>query len=75
MRRWVIGAGLLFLALGLVPLTPIADFLPVGIFATNVPGYYRIVPVSGTNLPFVVLFATGLLLVVSGKLWGTKRKQ
>jgi hypothetical protein len=68
MLNWIFRAGYILIAVGLLLLTPIGDYLPIDIFFGSPPGYYKVVAATDSNRATVILFGLGLALVLLGLL-------
>lgn len=66
MQNWLFRAGFILMAVGLLLLTPIGDYLPIDIFFGSPPGYYKVVAATDSNRATAILFGLGLALVVLG---------
>jgi hypothetical protein len=78
MGKWIIVIGAIFLFVGLLGFSPVADFLPVSIIlpSSDPHTYYRVVPTGAESaLVYSLLAATGLLLCVAGLLIHRRRSK
>jgi len=80
MSKWLLRVGISLVVAALISVSPILDLLPVGgwyslihLFSRNGEGvFYKVVPASSDYTTTIILAATGISLIIIGKLSKTK---